>query len=137
MKMKEISIPIQNSRSVVYEVVHALEEKNIDIQAINIVDTGNCGQLRLLSSDVMNIRRILMQHHIPARVENVAAVELNEDAGSLAEIMKALMQADIQVKYAYRCNAHDRHTDLMVLACSDADKAIQVLHGSKRQHRAA
>ena len=51
-----------------------LGEAGINLRALNLVETENeFGLLRLLVSDVATTRRILMEKHMPAQVNEVVA----------------------------------------------------------------
>ena len=77
-KLKQIVISIENSPGRLYEVTHALGNAGINLRALNLVDTGAFGQLRLLVSDVAKARRLLMEMHIPAMVNEVIAAEIED-----------------------------------------------------------
>ena len=68
MKLKQIVVSIENAPGRLFEVTNALGEAGINLRALNLVDTGAFGQLRLLVSDVPTARRILMAMQIPAFV---------------------------------------------------------------------
>ena len=71
MKLKQITVPIENSHDRLYAVTRMLADRGIDLRAINLVDTQNFGELRILVSDVAGARQALMQNQIPARVDDV------------------------------------------------------------------
>ena len=73
MKLKQIVVSIENAPGRLFEVTHALGIAGINLRALNLVDTGAFGQLRLLVSDVPKARRILMEMAIPAFVNEVVA----------------------------------------------------------------
>ncbi len=52
MKLKQIVVSIENAPGRLYEVTEALGKAGINLRALNLVDTGAFGQLRLLVSDV-------------------------------------------------------------------------------------
>ena len=66
MKLKQIVVSIENAPGRLMEVTNALGNAGINLRALNLVDTGAFGQLRLLVSDVVKARRILMRMEIPA-----------------------------------------------------------------------
>ena len=101
MKLKQIAISIENSPTRLYEVTDALGRAGINLRALNLVDTGLFGQLRLLVSDVATTRRILMEMQIPAQVNEVVAAEIADKPGSLAGLLKHLVDEGIVVKYTY------------------------------------
>ena len=51
MKLKQISVPIENSHSRLHELLRELGDKGINPRALTLVDTGNLGELRILVSD--------------------------------------------------------------------------------------
>lgn len=131
MKLKQIVISIENSPSRLYNVIKAMSDVGINLRALNLVDTGAFGQLRLLVSDVAKARRILMEMNIPAFVNEVVAAEIDDTPGSLANIMPPLMNADIRVKFMYAYIGLSVGKAVMIFRFSDNDKAIAVLqqHG--------
>ena len=84
MKFKQISISIENSPGRLYEITHPLGDAGINLRALNLVDSGDFGMLRLLVSDLTKTRRILMEKHMPARVDDVVAVEIEDKPGRLS-----------------------------------------------------
>ena len=127
MKLKQISVPIENSRDRLYELTHALESKGITPSALTLVDTGNYGELRILVSDVVTARQIMLQKEIPGRIEDVVAVEIENTPGQLSRLMAKLMDAEIEIKYSYAYAGVKPGRRVMVFCFNDNDKAIQVL----------
>ena len=56
MKLKQIVVSIENAPGRLFEVTNALGNAGINLRALNLVDTGAFGQLRLLVSDVAKAR---------------------------------------------------------------------------------
>jgi len=127
MKLKQISVPIENSKRRLYEFTRALGENGISPQAMTLVDTGHLGELRVLVSDTAKARQILMQKDIPGRVEDVVAVQLEDKPGQLPELLASLMEADIKVNYGYALSGMNSGSTVMIFHFSDNDKAIRVL----------
>ncbi len=131
MKLKQIAISIENSPGRLYEVTHALGEAGINLRALSLVDTGAFGQLRLLVSDVATTRRILMELQMPAQVNDVVAVEIDDKPGSLAAMLKPLMEAKVNVLYTYAFVGFATGRAVMIFRFSDNDKAIKILLKNK------
>ena len=127
MKLKQISVPIENSRDRLYELTNALENEGITPRALTLVDTGNYGELRILVSDVVTARQILLQKEIPGRIDEVVAVEIEDTPGQLSKLLAKLMDADIKIKYSYAYSSISPGKRVMVFCFNDNDKAIQVL----------
>lgn len=131
-KLKQISVSIENSPGRLYEVTKALGDAGINLRAMNLVDTGLFGQLRLLVSDVTAARRILMEKHMPARVDEVVAAEIEDKPGSLAKLLKQLMNAKINVLYTYAFvgSGSSLGNAVMIFRFGDNDGAIEALQKS-------
>jgi hypothetical protein len=127
MKLKQISVPIENSRDRLYELTKALEANGITPRALTLVDTGNYGELRILVSDVATARQILLQKDIPGRVDDVVAVEIENAPGQLSELIEKLMDADIKIKYSYAHASVNPGKNVLVFCFNDNDKAIRAL----------
>ncbi len=127
MKLKQIVISIENSPGRLLEVTRALGEAGINLRALNLVDTGAFGQLRLLVSDIASARRILMEMQIPAFVNEVVAAEIEDKPGSLAKLLKPLVEANVNVVFMYAFIGFSSEKAVMIFRFSDNDKAIEVL----------
>ena len=127
MKLKQISIFIENVPARLLEVTHALGEAGINLRALNLVDITDFGVLRLLVSDVAKARRIMMEKQMPARVDEVVAVEIEDIPGSLAKVLKPLLNANVSVTYMYAFIGFSSGKAVMIFHFSDINKAIEIL----------
>ena len=127
LKLKQIVVSIENAPGRLHEVTEALGSAGINLRALNLVDTGAFGQLRLLVSDVTTARKILMEMQIPAYVNEVVAAEIEDKPGSLAALLKPLTQAGVSVIFMYAFITFAPGNAIMIFRFSDNDKAIEVL----------
>ena len=127
MKLKQISVQIENSHDRLFEFTRALGDAGINLRALTLVDTGNFGELRVLVSDTSAARQILMKKDIPARVDDVVDVQMEEKPGQLADLLERLMAAGVKIKYGYALAGMDSGKAIMIFRFDDNDKAIEVL----------
>lgn len=127
MKLKQISIFLENSPGRLFETTQALGNAGINLRALTLSEAADYGVLRLLVSNVSKARQIMMEKQFPARVDEVVAVEIKDQAGSLAEILEPLMEANISVRYMYAFSGFADNRAVMIFAFSDANKAIEIL----------
>ncbi|MGD8344241.1 MAG: amino acid-binding protein [Desulfobacterales bacterium] len=127
LKLKQIVVSIENAPGRLHEVTEALGTAGINLRALNLVDTGAFGQLRLLVSNVTTARKILMEMQIPAYVNEVVAAEIEDKPGSLASLLKPLTQAGVSVIFMYAFITFAPGNAIMIFRFSDNDKAIEVL----------
>ena len=127
MKIKQISVAIENSKGRLYEITKALGDAGVNIRALNLVDTVDFGTVRLIVSDVATSRRVLIEMHMPAHMDEVIAVELADTAGSLAEFLKILYDAGVSIGHMYAIVGSASGKAIMLFHFSDNDRAIQVI----------
>jgi hypothetical protein len=127
MKLKQIVVSIENAAGRLYEVTDALGKAGINLRALNLVDTGAFGQLRLLVSDVAKARQILMKMQISAFVNEVVAAEIEDKPGSLANLLKPLKEAGVSVIFMYAFITLAQGKAVMIFRFSDNDRAIKIL----------
>jgi len=127
MKLKQISVSIENSPGRLYEITRALGDAGINLRALNLVDTGDFGKLRLLVSDVATTRQIAMKHHWPARVDEVVAIEIEDKPGTLADMLAPLSQQGINVVHMYAYVGFSSGKAVMIFRFNDIDKAVGII----------
>ncbi|MDH5561460.1 MAG: amino acid-binding protein [Deltaproteobacteria bacterium] len=127
--LKQLSVHIENVPGRLYEVTKWLGNAGINLRALNLVDKGDFGLLRLLVTDIVKTRRVMMENQLPAFVENVVAIEVEDKPGKLAELLKSLYEANIGVVYMYAFTGLPNKA-VMIFHFSDNEGALQVLEES-------
>ena len=127
MKIKQLSVFIENAPGRLLQVAQALGEAGVNIRALQVADVGEFGVLRLLVSDVTQAMQILMAGNMPARVDEVVAVEIDDQPGGLARILKALLYGGISINYAYGLVGAPSGKAVMIFRLNDHDRAIPLL----------
>lgn len=128
MKLQQLSIPLENSPGRLHEVSRALGDAGINLRAHCICDsTHDFGVLRILVSDLAAARAVIMEKYIPARVEDVLAVEIDDNPGCLADLLALFLGTGINVDYMYAVAAASRSRAVMVFRFNDIDRAIAIL----------
>lgn len=131
MKLKQLSIFLENAPGRLYEVTKAFGELGINLRAHCICDSSHdFGVLRILVSDLATARGMIMDKYIPARVDEVVAAELNDTPGSLAEVLELFLGTKINVDYMYAVTGGKQGKAVMIFCFSDNDRAIEILQAS-------
>jgi len=126
-KLKQISIFLENAPGRLYAATQALGEAGLNLRSLSICDVSGFGVLRILISDVAKARRVIMEKQFPARVDDVVAVEIQDTPGSLAKVLKVLMEHKVNVEYMYALAGTSSGKAVMVFNFSDNDLAIRLL----------
>lgn len=128
MKLQQLSIPLENSPGRLHEVTRALGNAGINLRAHCICDSAHdFGVLRILVSDLATARGVIMEKYIPARVEDVVALEIADTPGSLADLLQLFLGTRINVEYMYAVASATRDKAVMVFRFNDIDQAIAAL----------
>ena len=133
MGLKQISVFLENSPGRLLEVTSALGEAGINLRALSLADTPEkmgFGILRLLVSDLKGARKIAMERHWPAKVEEVLAVRIPDQPGSLARLLGPLYQNKISVDYMYAFTGFSSGEAVMIFHFKDMAPAKEVLSKS-------
>jgi hypothetical protein len=130
MKLKQLSIFLENAPGRLYEVLQAIGEAGINLRSLCISDTSDYGVLRILVSDVARARRVIMEKQIPARVDDVIAVEIEDTPGSLARALLPLKESDVNVEYMYGLVGTSSGKAVMIFHFRDNDRAVEILRAS-------
>lgn len=133
MKLKQLSVFLENAPGRLYEATHALGEAGLNLRSLTICDTSGFGVLRILVSDVVKARRVIMEKLLPARVDDVVAIEIEDTPGSLANrVLKLFLESKVNVEYMYALAGTGTSSGkaVMVFRFSDNDRAIEILQGN-------
>lgn len=130
MKLKQLSIFLENAPGRLYEATHALGEAGLNLRSLCISDTSDFGILRILVSDVATARRVIMEKQLPARVDDVIAAEIEDTPGSLARLLYPFKETKVNVEYMYALAGTSSGKAVMVFRFSDNDRAIEILRAN-------
>lgn len=132
MKLKQLSVFLENSPGRLYEATNALGAAGINLRSLSICDTLEFGVLRILVSDLGLARRVIMEKQLPARVDDVVAVEIDDVPGSLAKVLYLFRESQVNIEYMYALAGTGGSTAkaVMVFRFSDNDRAIEILRAN-------
>jgi hypothetical protein len=127
VKIKQISVAIEDFVGKLYEITRALGDAGVNIRALNLVKAVDFGTIRLIVSDVATSQRVLKEMQLLVHMDEVVAVELADTPGSLADFLKMIMEAEISVAYMYAVIGSVSGKAIMIFRFKDNDRAIEVL----------
>lgn len=127
MKVKQISVFLENRKGRLYEVLNVLAAEKINIRALSIADTADFGILRLIVPDPDAAKKILEKGGFTVKENNVIAIEVPDRPGGLVSVLKALQDADINVEYLYAFVAKSHKDAIVVIRTENNDGALKAL----------
>ena len=124
MKIQQISLFVENKPGHISAPARLLAQEGIDIRALYLADTQQYGILRMIVSDWRKAARILEAQGFVVKVTEVLAVEVADRPGGLAEVLKALDGADINIEYMYAFPYVRGDKAILIFRFADLDAAI-------------
>ena len=101
MKIKQISVFLENKTGALDKPCQILAENGISLSALTLADTKEFGILRLVVKEWEKALAVLSQAGFMAKTTDVAALEVDHKAGSLAAVMKLVSKHGIGIEYMY------------------------------------
>ena len=127
MKVKQISIFIENRSGRLREVAGVLGEKSINIRALSLADTSDYGILRLIVDRPDEALNVLKNANFTLSETDVIAVEVSDSPGGLSKVLNILGDAGINVEYMYAFVEKSSDNAVMIFRIEDIEGAIKVL----------
>lgn len=127
MKLKQLSVFLENKPGQISIPCRALARAGINIFTLSLADTHQFGILRLLIRDHEAARDVLQQAGCVVKVTEVVAVDVPDRPGGLAEVLEAIEQEGINLEYMYAFTYRSKESALMIFRFEDPDAAIAFL----------
>jgi hypothetical protein len=130
MKVKQISVFLENKSGRLEEVTKILAENGVDIRALSLADTRDYGILRLIVNDYAKAYSLLKDSNFTVQETDVVAAEVPDKPGGLAGILRVLNSMKISVEYMYAFVERKGDKAIMIFRFENVDQAIEALKGS-------
>ncbi|WP_022855772.1 ACT domain-containing protein [Thermodesulfobacterium thermophilum] len=127
MKIKQISVFLENKKGRLYEALKTIADRGINIRALSIADTSEFGILRMIVPQPEEAKKVLEEAGFTTKITNVVAVGIKDEPGGLAGVLKHLYDADINVEYIYAFVEKSGEKAVVVLRTNNLDKTIDLL----------
>ena len=127
MKVKQLSIFMENRAGRLAEVVRLMGEAKINIRALSLADTSDFGILRLIVNDVEKAVKVLRDAGHTVSLTDVVAVEVPDTPGGLASVLDPLRGAGVNVEYMYAFVEKATDKAVVIFRFENADAALKVL----------
>ena len=131
MKVKQLSIFMENRAGRMAEIARQLGEARINIRALSLADTSDFGILRLIVNDVDKAMKILKDSGHTVSLTEVVAVEVPDSPGGLASVLEPLRDAGVNVEYMYAFVEKATDKAVVIFRFEDVDAAVKVLAKAK------
>lgn len=127
MKVRQISVFLENKAGRLLGVTKVLGENKVDISALSIADTTHFGILRMIVNNPDLAEEVLKEQGYTVSTTDVVAIAIDDEAGSLSKALEALTDEDITIEYIYAFTGKTRNKALVVLKVEDTNMATRLL----------
>jgi hypothetical protein len=101
MKIRQLSLFLENRPGQLRVPVKVLGDAGIDILTMSLADTQQFGILRLVVRDWEKAKRLLEGAGVVVNVTEVLAVDVPDRPGGLAGVLEAFEKAGLGIEYMY------------------------------------
>lgn len=128
MRIKQVSVFVENKAGRLAAILEALERRQINILALNVSDAAEIGIVRLITTDAEGCLAELHGAGFTTRMDWVANTEIPDlPGGLLHSVIKPLAEAGINVLYMYAYTEPSTDKPVVVIKTDDLEKAEKVL----------
>lgn len=127
MKIRQISVFLENKVGRIMEITEILGAHNINIRALSLADTSDFGILRMIVNNIEKAIEVLKEKDIIVKESYVVAVEVPDKPGGLAAVLKILGNENINVEYMYAFFEQPQDKALLIFRFENPDEAVSVL----------
>lgn len=122
VNVKQLSVFIENKTGRVSEVSEVLGAAGVNIRGFSVSDTADYGIVRLVVDDPDAAQKVLGDAGFTVKVSDVICMNLPDRPGGLAEILKIVSDAGVNIEYVYSLIS-----TYAVINVADIDRALALL----------
>ena len=127
MRIKQISVFVENKTGRLAEVINALAVAGIDILALSMADTTDFGVLRMIVDDPDRAKAVLREAGMIVKSNHVLSILVDDQPGALAVLLDKLSGGGISVEYMYASLVRKQDKAMMLLRVDDSEAAEKLL----------
>ncbi len=131
MKIKQISIFLENAAGRMAEVTRVLKAGGINLRAIMIADTADFGILRIIVDNPEAAIKVLSDNKFTTKTTEVLSVTISDKVGSLSDVLQLFESTGINIEYLYAALEKVGETAVIIFKVEDIEKGLAVVqaHG--------
>lgn len=130
MKIKQLSIFLQNRMGSLSKPLEVLSENDINIRAMCMADTSEFGILRLVVDNPEKGKEVLEENNFLVKLTEIIGVEMNDAPGGLTSVLEVIKENNIDLEYLYAFTHDKADKAILLLHTDDIDNLIDVLNNN-------
>lgn len=130
MKIKQLSIFLQNRMGSLSKPLEVLSENDINIRAMCMADTSEFGILRLVVDNPEKGKEVLEKNSFLVKLTEIIGVEMNDTPGGLTAVLKIIKDNEIDLEYLYAFTHEKAGKAILLLHADELDKLIEAMNAN-------
>ncbi len=126
----QFSVFLENKVGQLLELVRLFQGSKVKIVGLSISDSADCCIVRVILSHPEQGREILLRAELPFAENELTVVELPGGPQGLVDLCMALIQAEINIHYAYPLIVHPHGLAAVALHVDNNESAATTLHAT-------
>ena len=127
MKVKQLSLFLENKPGALSRPVVLLAKANLNILTLSIADTQQFGILRFIVAEWEKAKALLEREGFVVNVTDMVAIEVADEPGGLAKVLGALEKTPVNIEYMYGFTLRGERKGLLAFRFNNPDAAIEAL----------
>jgi hypothetical protein len=122
----QFNVFLDNSVGRLLELVEVFEGQALHVVGLSVMDSTDHAVVRIVTSRAELARRLLQRHNMPFNEVEILVVELRPGQ-TLSKLCKAMVQAELNIYYAYPLLGRGHGGSLVAIHVDDHQLAGQIL----------
>ena len=127
MLVNQIAVFLENRAGRLLSLSKALSDAKIDLVSLNIADTSDFGNVRMITSDNQKAIDALKSAGFVVKENELIGIEVDDVPGGLTRVLEGLAGSDIDIEYLYSYAKSNSSKATILVKTADLDKANKIL----------
>ena len=127
MRIKQLSVFLENRPGKLFELTQLLAEKGVDMRALSIAETTDFGIARLIVNDAYGAAQVLREGQFIAQFSDVLAFAVPDEPGGLHHLLGEFNAAQVNIEYMYAFLGGKRGQAYMIFRVTNTEAAEKAL----------
>lgn len=129
MKIKQLSVFLENKTGRINDMVNVLRDANINMSAFSLAESSEFGIMRMIVTDSDAAAKVLRDNRFTVTITEVVCLQISDNPGALAAVLENLTAKDIFIEYMYAFSQGS--SAYVVIRPTNVDGCMSVLAQSK------
>jgi hypothetical protein len=127
MKVKQISVFLENTTGRLAEVTKTIANAGINLRAISIADTADFGILRIVVDKPDEGMKVLKEAEFTAKLTDVIGIILDDKPGGLMKVMDIFNRDGVNIEYLYSSLINEKGSVVIIFKVEDIDHGLEIV----------